>query len=168
MRHANKTIASIRGLVAALLIAILPAACWPAPQDDGTVLIRTEDDEMNAAIAKAAATLDDFLKIAANPPAGASGFKLKVRFHDGQAVEHMWVMPFRQTGRGFVGVLANEPELVKNVANGQRVEFTRADVSDWGYVLNGRQKGSFTICVMFKHMPAEEVAPYRRDNGFDC
>ncbi len=154
--------------IVALSIAALPALCRPAPKDDGTVLIRTEDDEMNAAMAKAGATLDGFLKIAAHPPAGASGFKLKVRIHDGQVVEHMWVLPFRQTGQGFVGVLADEPEYVKNVKNGQRIDFTRADISDWGYELDGKQKGSFTVCVMFRHMPAAEVAQYRRDYGFEC
>lgn len=151
-----------------LLIALVPMACWPAPKDDQTVRIRSEDDEMNAAIERAQATLEEFLKIARNPPAGASGFKLKVRLHDSHGTEHMWVTPFKQTPAGFTGVLDDEPESVTSVENGQTLTFTRAEISDWGYVQNGKQKGSFTVCVLFKHMPLNEVEQYRRDYGFEC
>jgi uncharacterized protein YegJ (DUF2314 family) len=40
--------------------------------------------------------------------------------------------------------------------------FWRAKVQD------GKQKGSYTVCVMFKHMPAADVQRYRRDYGFEC
>lgn len=146
----------------------LPIASWPAPKADQTVLVKSEDPEMNAAIAKAQASLDDFLKIVAHPPAGASGFKLKVRVRDSHGSEHMWVAPFKQTDGGFAGVLADEPEFVTNVRNGQAFTFARADISDWGYVLNGKQKGSFTVCVAFTRMPAKEVEQYREDYGFEC
>jgi uncharacterized protein YegJ (DUF2314 family) len=153
------------------------AGCWrivvlpsdDAPKDDHIVSIGADNQEMNAAIERAQASLDEFLKIARSPPAGASGFKLKVRIDDSHgAVEHMWVTPFRQTADGFTGVLADEPETVVGVQNGQRLDFTRAEVSDWGYVLNGKQKGSFTVCVLFKHMPSSEVEQYRKDYGFQC
>ena len=151
-----------------LLIAALPAVSWCAPKDDRIVSVGSEDGEMNAAIAKAQASLDDFLKIAAHPPTGASGFKLKVRIHDSHGTEHMWVTPFAQTASGFTGVLADDPETVASVKNGQRLDFARSEVTDWGYVLNGRQKGSFTVCVLFKHMPVSEVDQYRKDYGFEC
>ena len=151
-----------------LLITIFPAPSWSAPKDDQIVSVRGGDDEMNAAIAKAQASLDEFLKIARSPPAGASGFKLKVRAHDAHGVEHMWVTPFSQTALGFTGILADEPEKVVSLEIGQKLDFTRAEISDWGYVLDGKQKGSFTVCVMFKHMPASDVAQYRKDYGFEC
>jgi uncharacterized protein YegJ (DUF2314 family) len=155
-------------LIWILLITVFPVISWSAPKDDHTVSIGAEDEEMNAAIARAQASLDEFLKIARSPPAGASEFKLKVRIHDSHGTEHMWVTPFKQTTDGFTGVLADEPETVVSVENGQRLDFTRAQVSDWGYVLNGKQKGSFTVCVLFKHMPSGEVEQYRRDYGFEC
>ena len=65
-------------------------------------------------------------------------------------------------------VLADDPETVASVKNGQRLDFARSEVTDWGYVLNGRQKGSFTVCVLFKHMPVSEVDQYRKDYGFEC
>jgi|SRR4051812_958977 uncharacterized protein YegJ (DUF2314 family) len=150
------------------LALLLCASAAAQAVDDKSVLIKSEDAEMLAAIKKARDGLDDFLTLQAKPPAGASGFKLKVMFTEGSNVEHMWVIPFRKTDTGFIGVLADEPEEVKNVRLGQRVTFSRADVSDWGYVLNGKQKGSFTVCVVFKHLPPDEVKQYREEYGFEC
>jgi uncharacterized protein YegJ (DUF2314 family) len=153
-------------VMAAALLASLSATAGNV--GDKTVLIESEDAEMHAAIQKAQASLDQFLAIQAQPPKGASGFKLKVKFTDGQASEHMWVIPFKQVKGKFVGTLADEPEYVSNVRNGQQVTFPRASITDWGYVLDGKQKGSFTVCVVFKHMPAAEVKHYREQYGFEC
>jgi uncharacterized protein YegJ (DUF2314 family) len=148
-----------------LMIAVAASA---AEVKDKTVFINAEDAEMNAAIQQAQATLDSFLKIKAHPPQGASGFKVKVRITDEHGTEHMWVTPFRQTGNKFIGILADEPEYVASVTYGQQISFSRADISDWGYVLNGKQKGSFTVCVIFKHLKPEEVRMYREQYGFEC
>jgi uncharacterized protein YegJ (DUF2314 family) len=99
-------------LVSVLLLSV--AAIADQAQDQA-VLIKTEDAEMIAAIQHAQATLDDFLKLNANPPDGASGFKVKVRITDSHGTEHMWVTPFKQLGSGFTGVLSDEPEYVTNV-----------------------------------------------------
>lgn len=130
--------------------------------------ISSQDAEMEEAIGKARAKLDDFLKIHAKPPAGADGFKIKVKFSGGGNDEHIWVTPFQVTSKGFTGTLAGQPRYVTHLENGQNVQFTRADVSDWGYEQGGKQKGSYTVCVMFKHMPAADAQRYRRDYGFEC
>lgn len=149
-------------------MAGMNAAHAAEPAQDRTVLIDKSDGEMKAAIDHAQATLDEFLRLHAHPPTGASGFKLKVRIEDVHGVEHMWVLPFRQSGAGFTGILADEPDYVRSVKNGQRLDFQRDQISDWGYVQDGKQRGSFTVCVLFKRMPAAEVALYRRDYGFEC
>ena len=51
---------------------------------------------------------------------------------------------------------------------GQELEFTRDEISDWGYTKNGRQVGSFTVCVLFKTISKEEADYYRENYGFDC
>ena len=48
------------------------------------------------------------------------------------------------------------------------VRFTRDEISDWGYVKDGRQIGSYTICVIFKKMPKDQADYYRKNHGFDC
>lgn len=138
------------------------------PNDDKTVIVTPDDPEMAAATAQALASLDDFLALSEAPPSDTDRFKLKVKVRDGNVTEHFWVIPFRRTETGFVGILANQPEGVHNVVLGQNIEFTRDDISDWGYRRDGRQVGSFTVCVMFKKMSKEE-ADYSRDkSGFDC
>jgi uncharacterized protein YegJ (DUF2314 family) len=136
--------------------------------EDEVVKIERSDPDMTAALERARASLDEFLAVAANPPPGTSGFKLKVMIREGDAVEHFWVTPFRILDSGFEGVLANDPRVVKNVKLGQRVRFARADISDWGYARDGRQVGSYTVCVLFRKMPKEQADYYRKNHGFDC
>lgn len=160
----------MRAMFAALVM--ITAASAPAAEGgkapDHSVLISNEDREMNEAIAKARATLDDFLRLQAKPPKGASGFKLKVKVIDENGNEHLWITPFHVTATGFAGIVSNRPDYVKNVEAGDEIEFRREDISDWGYELDGKQKGSYTVCVMFRHMSKDEADVYRRDYGFEC
>jgi uncharacterized protein YegJ (DUF2314 family) len=112
--------------------------------------VAPDDQEMAAAIEQARASLDEFLTLSETPPSGAAKFKLKVMVKDGNVTEHFWVIPFHRTPTGFAGILADEPQAVHNVVFGQDIEFTRDDISDWGYTRDGRQVGSFTVCVMLK------------------
>lgn len=153
-------------LIAVAMLLALPYVAQAADTDP-VVRLDGSDVEMNAAIARARSTLDDFLALSAHPPRGAHDFKLKVKFTDAHGVEHMWVTPFERHGHGFSGTLANEPDTVRNVRLWDEVRFERADITDWGYEMDGRQVGSFTVCVMFEHMRAEDVAAFR-DRGFDC
>ncbi len=155
---------------------LIPIACcllspaWAGERRDVNEVVqtRTDDPDMTAARRKARDTLDDFLKLAANPPPGTSRFKLKVMIVDQHGTEHFWVTPFRQLPDGFEGELANEPRIVKSVRWGQQLRFTRRQISDWGYTRNGRQVGSFTVCALFNKMPKEQADFYRKNHGFDC
>ncbi len=155
-------------IFAAVMLSLLLLVGCPEPAQEGVVMIANDDKEMNAAIAQARATLDEFLTLAKTPPAGASDFKLKVKVVDGEHVEHLWVMPFEGDGKKFSGIIVNEPELVSTVRYGKQYQFTQEQISDWGYELNGKQKGSYTICVILKNMPATEAKVYRDDYGLEC
>lgn len=154
-----------------LILALAPGLAGAQgvdPDDDKTMIFAPGDPDMAAATAQALASLDEFLALSEAPPAGTDRFKLKVKVRDGNVTEHFWVTPFRRTETGFVGILANQPEEVHNVVLGQNFKFKRDDISDWGYMSDGRQVGSFTVCVMFKRMSNEE-ADYMRDKyGFEC
>lgn len=140
------------------------------PQGETTerAFLGITDPEMLGAIAQARASLDQFLELAEHPEPGMSVFKMKVVIRDGENIEFFWVTPFRRAEDGFEGVLANEPDFVRNVRLGETIRFTRDDVTDWGYVRNGRQVGSFTSCVLFKYLQPQLVDYLRRTNGFDC
>ena len=128
----------------------------------------TGNPEMLAAIAQARAGLDQFVALAETPEPGMSVFKLKAIVRDGKKLETFWITPFRAVGEDFEGVVANTPEIVGNVSLGETIRIPRAHVADWGYVRNGRQVGSFTVCVLFRYMPPETADYFRRTNGFDC
>jgi len=154
----------------AFLLISLAASLASAQQrdDDEVVLVGNRDPEMIVAIRTARAELDQFLALASAPPAETSGYKLKVIVRDGESTEHFWVTPFSREPNGFTGTLANDPRVVRNVKAGQTLRFARDQISDWGYVRNGRQVGSFTVCVLLKKMPAEQATYYRKNYGFDC
>ncbi|UVK51129.1 DUF2314 domain-containing protein [Mesorhizobium sp. AR02] len=154
-----------------VLLALAPISAEAQSSGQGgdkVVGVAADDPDMAAAIAQARASLNEFLTLSDAPPAGTSDFKLKVEVRDGDATEHFWIIPFHKTATGFAGTLANEPQAVHNVVAGQELEFTRNDISDWGYTKNGRQVGSFTVCVLFKTMAKEDVDYYRQNYGFDC
>lgn len=135
---------------------------------DEVVVTKQRDSDMEAARTKAQATLDSFFEAERAKPTGSSGFKLKVQITAGEYTEHFWVTPFTRVGNRFEGVLANEPKYVHTVKLGQTITFTRDEISDWGYVKDGKQVGSFTVCAMFNKMPKEQADYYRNNYGFVC
>ncbi|AZO11868.1 MULTISPECIES: DUF2314 domain-containing protein [unclassified Mesorhizobium] len=164
----------MRFAVRAVLCLLWVFASQPAgaqatdASDDHVTIFAPGDPEMAAATQKALASLDEFLALADAPPPGTSRFKLKVKIKDGNVTEHFWVVPFRRTETGFVGILSNQPAEVHTVVLGQIIEFTRNDISDWGYTKAGHQVGSFTVCVMLKRMSEDEADYMRSKFGFDC
>ena len=152
--------------------AALACACTIAPaqqaNSDRVVHVATNDPEMTAAIAHVQKTLPGFLTLASNPPVGTEGYKLKVAVTDANGTEHFWVAPFQAVGGVFRGAINNTPQVVRNVKLGQVIEFEQAHISDWGYVRDGKQIGSFTVCVLFSRMPKAVADGYRREHGFTC
>ena len=136
--------------------------------DDQIRYAHESDRAMNEAMAKARNKLDEFFIVAENPPKGAGGFKLKVMVSDDSGVEHLWFSPFQEVEGGYAGVLVNEPSIIKSMEYGQVYAFKQSQITDWGYVLNGKQIGSYTVCVLFKTMSKEVVLQYKNDHGFDC
>ncbi|MDN3639080.1 DUF2314 domain-containing protein [Simiduia curdlanivorans] len=126
------------------------------------------DREMNEAISRARSELSEFFKVAESPPNDADEFKLKVMVSDESGVEHLWFSPFKKIEGGYAGVLVNQPGVVQSMAYGEVYAFKKDQITDWGYVFNGKQVGSYTICVLFKTMPVNVVEQYKNDHGFDC
>ena len=155
-------------LAGLVLACICTAACSQQAGADRVVMVESSDAAMNAAIVQARQTLPGFLTLAANPPAGTEGYKLKVAINDADNSEHFWIVPFEPTANGFRGMVSNTPQLVRNVRMGQVIEFDRSRISDWGYVCDGKQVGSFTVCVVLTRIPKAEADAIRREHGFTC
>ncbi|TAL05466.1 MAG: DUF2314 domain-containing protein [Verrucomicrobia bacterium] len=119
-----------------------------------------DDPEMATAVAKARATLPDYWQLFEHPEHGESDFSLKVEVSDKHGTEHFWVVdPQRKDGKIF-GTVDNDPELVKNVKAGDRIQVDEQAISDWGYVRDGKMHGKYTLRVLMKHMPAKEAEMY--------
>lgn len=147
----------------AALIATAPTACGEAPKssNDKVIPIAGDDQEMNAAIAKARASIGEFWRQHANPDPGVTGLALKVRISDGLHVEHFWLIEIARSGATLSGIVNNEAMSVTNVREGERYTFKDTDISDWMYVRNGKVVGNETVRVLIKHMTPEEAAETR-------
>jgi len=140
-----------------------------AANDDITVM-GDEEPAMRKAFQRAAATLPDFLALAARPREGISDFSLKVAISDGRNTEYFWVGDFAPQGEAFTGTLDNEPRLVRKYKMGERITFQRAQVVDWAYTerRNGRMMGNFTACALLSKEPPAEAAAFKKQYGLSC
>jgi len=135
---------------------------------DQTITIPRGDPEMAAAMQKARSTLSEFLALADAPKASTSLFAVKVGIPaKGNVVEYFWIGPFTRENGRFSGKIDNEPRSVEGLRLGDRITFDQDQIVDWLYLEDGRMKGNFTACVLFKRERREEaeamIAKYRMD-----
>jgi uncharacterized protein YegJ (DUF2314 family) len=170
-----RLIAAALSLVPLCGIASAQTALDRARQDK-TVSVPTGNAAMEAAFAKARATLDDFLALLDKPPPNTDVYTVKLRIVDpgNRAVEYFWVGDLIRNGDGFSGRIDNTPRSVTNVRQGQVVRFTRAEIYDWMFVdhnfINGKRRmvGNFTLCAILTREKPEEAAAVKRETGLVC
>ena len=129
--------------------------------------VKTGDPEMDAAHAKARATLGSFwTSLDARSP-GERSHSLKVRFpvastKGGATAEHMWVNDVSRVSSGkYAGRLDNVPEQVADYRIGQTVNFTDDMISDWMFVRNGKIVGNHSMRPLLARMPPDKAARLR-------
>jgi uncharacterized protein YegJ (DUF2314 family) len=130
----------------------------------------SEEPAMRAAFTKAASTLNEFLRAAANPREGTSNYALKVAVSDGKKTEYFWVNTFSNDGDQFTGILNNEPRLVKKHKLGDRIAFARTQIADWTYIdrANRRMVGNFTACALLTKEPPAQAEEFKKTYGLQC
>ena len=166
----------MRRRLALVLLALLLAAAGPAiaaslmerVDRDELHFVPDNDPAMKAAIAKARATLPDFLAKAAHPRINQRSFALKVEvlLLDGGS-EFLWVTNFGNVGDDFIGVVDNEPRLVPGLKQGAILPFRREDIADWLYLEGDRMVGNITLCVLLASAP-DDLRSARDRFGLDC
>ena len=124
-------------------------------QEDRTIPFGSDDPDMSAAIDTARQTIEQFLDAFFSPKDGQTAFLLKVRFADGDQVEHVWVADLEVTESTFRGVIANEPRL-STLRFKQTVEFEPRDVTDWMFLERGKLIGGYTTRLVRQRMSAGE------------
>jgi len=130
--------------------------------DDRTISVSSDDAEMNAAIARARASLPDFWRVFEKRDRGETDFSLKVKITDKEKVEHFWVVDIERKDGKIFGIINNDPDIVQHVKLGDRITVNEADISDWLYLRNGKMVGNYTLRVLFKQMPKSEVEKYKQ------
>jgi len=126
------------------------------PPLDVVFKVRDDDPEMVAAIKQAQDTLADFIAAMQTPSKGQRYCLVKARIVEGTVSEHMWIADVIVEGDSFRGVLASQPESIRNLRFRQPVTVTRSQVSDWMIVQDGKAKGCFTMRVLDKRANADQ------------
>jgi uncharacterized protein YegJ (DUF2314 family) len=45
---------------------------------------------------------------------------------------------------------------------GQRIDIIQTNIADWLYMRDGKMMGNYTLRALFKEMPPDEVARYKK------
>jgi uncharacterized protein YegJ (DUF2314 family) len=151
-------------LLLGLLLTLGCGGPAEANQEEPIYQVPAEDKEMNAAKAKAVATLPEFYARLARP-GDATEFMIKFDILPGEDAEFVWADALDRTGSPMTGVLVNKPEATDHRI-GQRVPIPEADIIDWMYRKGGKMQGGFTNRVLLERMPAEDAASFREYLGW--
>lgn len=129
---------------------------------DPVIAVRSEDAEMNAAIAHARDTLPTFWASYDAPKPSETGHSLKVGLQGDNRIEHIWMDAIKKLPSGsYSGRIANTPRDLPGRREGDLVEFTDADISDWMFMRNDKIVGGETIKPLLKSMPQADADALR-------
>jgi uncharacterized protein YegJ (DUF2314 family) len=144
-------------LLASLSFCLLLSLSTACSKRDKVINIEEDDPEMVAAIKTARETLPHFWQVYEKPTRGETNFALKVKITDKQGTEHFWATDIERRDGKVTGTINNDPNIVKSVKLGDRMEIPEADISDWLYMRDDKMIGNQTVKPLFKQMPADEV-----------
>lgn len=118
-----------------------------------------DEEEMDAAIARARREVDDFIRDLANEK--GDSFSIKVGIEDEGDTEHFWLVDVTYQEGIFKGTINNDPGFVENVWLGQLWKVKKEEISDWLIMRDDKMHGNYTMRPLLKNMPAEQAAQYR-------
>jgi uncharacterized protein YegJ (DUF2314 family) len=153
----------IRQLALGTLV-LLAAMNMPAVAQNVTN-VASQNEAVNAAIAKAKSTLPVFFARNAKPRAGDSGFAVKIRYGTGKgdgSGEHIWAGDVVHNGDMVTATIANEPQEIPNLAKGQRVTVPVSQLTDWMYIRDDKYHGAYTVRALVPFMRPEQAAAMRK------
>ena len=132
---------------------------------DTVLPVHADDSEMNAAKIKARNTIEEFFVARHEQGQDFQGL-VKVMFEDKYSgdAEHMWVLVLSCENSRFSGVLTSPPARLTNMSQGDEVEFSLEQISDWMYPRDGKAIGAYTVRVLRNRLsPAQRE---QHDRGF--
>lgn len=150
----------LRTFLAAAAFLCLPSH-WAVAQQDKTVAVTEDDPAMNAAIAKARATLPEFWNKFQSPSQREQNFAVKIEIEDAGLSEHFWCVDIKLEADRRTCAIGNEPEFVKTVTYGQRVDIDPDTISDWMFYRDDRIIGGQTIRALIPKLSSAEAEYYQ-------
>ena len=108
----------------------------------------TNNQEMLRAIHLARASVSEFIRAIQHPATSARLHAFKMKFTDGGRTEHIWVNHPRFENGRLLGVVANLPEKLRNVSEGNVASTLPDEISDWMYVENDILVGGYSIRLL--------------------
>lgn len=145
---------------AALLLVFLILTCCSCSKSPETLVKGGYDEqEMDAAIARARSEVDSF--ISEMSKGNGTNFAVKVPIEDKGETEHFWLTDVVYRNGNFEGVIGNDPGMVTNVEMGQKWTVKKSEISDWLFMRDGKMYGNYTIRPLLKTMSEKEATRFR-------
>ncbi|HET6824232.1 MAG TPA: DUF2314 domain-containing protein [Anaerolineales bacterium] len=130
-------------------------ACTPQPAAINSTVV-SGDSELDAAIAQARGSLDDFVTRIATAHANRTFVAVKVRFTPpGEPPQEIWVDEVTYTNGVFRGNMGDDIPSLRLEA-GEKVTIHEEDIVDWMIVEDGKLVGGYTIRLAVQRMSPEE------------
>lgn len=132
--------------------------------------IASEDEDMNAAIEQAQATLDTFIESLISPKPGQTHFSIKAKFattDEPVSFEHIWLYDVSYDGEQFTGRIGNQPLDATYLNLDEQVQVQREDISDWMIIEDGVLFGGYTLRVLVDRMNPEERETFLESIDFE-
>lgn len=150
-------------LLSAFALGILATPASAQEEGDPVVFFDPKDPEMNEAVANARGTLDNVLERVATGALPGEALSLKVAIpKDGGGNENIWLEAVvRVDEQTFEGLLANAPQALPDMKQGDRHRFRHGEITDWLFVANGEMHGAYTLRVMLPRLPEAQAAEFR-------
>jgi uncharacterized protein YegJ (DUF2314 family) len=142
----------------ALLLVFALCGCSTSSHD---TLIESgyDQQEMDAAIARARSEVDSFISELSKPT--GTSHAVKAPIDDAGKTEHFWLTDVTFQNGEFKGTINNDPGIVSNVKIGQSWTIKKEEISDWMYMRDGKMHGNYTMRPLLKTMPEDEAEQYR-------
>jgi uncharacterized protein YegJ (DUF2314 family) len=150
------------------LTLTLVFGCSRSSDSDNYVHVADDDKEMEAAIAKAVATTNEFMTAFRAQKPATKNFCLKKPYPTpAGSSEHMWIEITAEGDGVFKGTVANNAEETTKVKLGQEVFVRLDEISDWKYEDGKKLVGGYTIRYFLNKMSAEERKKVLEQSGFE-
>jgi len=142
-----------------LFMCLILAICSCKRSPETLVKEGYDEEEMEAAIARARSEVDSF--IAEMSKGNGTDFAVKVPIEDKGETEHFWLTDIVYRNGTFEGVIGNDPGIVTNVKSGQKWTVKKSEISDWMFMRNGKIVGGETIKPTLKSLPKADADALR-------